>query len=122
LASTTFARPTIDNGISEWRYDPATKNCTIRFEVPSDITAPVYMYYRLTNFYQNNRKYVKSFDLKQLNGQAVLNPDSACDPLGKVGQAEVTVRVGGETIRVGSDAVYYPCGLIANSMFSGFYD
>jgi hypothetical protein len=119
LAKPEFSAPTIENGIKAWRYDPTSQNCTIQFDVPTEIAAPVFIYYRLTNFYQNNRKYVKSFDLKQLNGQAVVHPDSVCDPLGKVGSNQVTVKVGGQTVQVSPDAVYYPCGLIANSMFSG---
>jgi hypothetical protein len=120
LATSEFTAPTIDNGIKSWRYDAASQNCTIQFNVPAEITAPVFIYYRLTNFYQNNRKYVKSFDLKQLNGRPVETPDAVCDPLGKVGSAEINVKVGGVTVRASPDAVYYPCGLIANSMFSGF--
>jgi len=63
------------------------------------------MYYRLTKFYQNHRRYVKSLDQDQLVGNFVDNStidDSDCDPL-KLGP-------GGKA--------YYPCGLIANSLFN----
>lgn len=79
--------------------------CTLQFTLPNDIGPPVYLYYRLTNFYQNHRRYVKSLDLSQLGGTAVNNKTiggSACNPL-QLGQ-------GGKA--------YYPCGLIANSIFN----
>jgi hypothetical protein len=84
-ATSTFTSPKDPStGISKWMYDSSTNVCTIQFDIPSDMAQPVYMYYRLTNFYQNNRKYVKSFDLAQLGGSAVYpshSLDSNCDPL-----------------------------------------
>jgi hypothetical protein len=81
--------------------------CQIRFTVPTDFTPPVMLYYRLTNFFQNHRRYVKSVDEGQLQGNnktaAQLNSDGGCTPL-------VTAPNG---------KPYYPCGLIANSLFNG---
>ena len=34
--------------------------CTIKFIVPEKIPAPIYVFYRLDNYYQSFRKYVKS--------------------------------------------------------------
>jgi LEM3 (ligand-effect modulator 3) family / CDC50 family len=80
--------------------------CQIRFTVPTDFTPPVMLYYRLTNFYQNHRRYVKSVDEGQLKGQnktsAQLESDGGCTPL--------TTAPNGKP--------YYPCGLIANSLFN----
>lgn len=62
------------------------------------------MYYRLTNFYQNHRRYVRSLDTSQLKGNVVDNgtiDGSACDPL-----------------RSRNGKAIYPCGLIANSIFN----
>jgi hypothetical protein len=81
--------------------------CQIRFTVPTDFTPPVMLYYRLTNFFQNHRRYVKSVDIQQLQGQnktvAQLQSDGGCNPL--------TSAPNGKP--------YYPCGLIANSLFNG---
>ena len=66
---------------------------------------PVLFYYRLTNFYQNHRRYVKSLDTDQLKGKAVpvdTIRGGSCDPL----------RLDP------SGKPYYPCGLIANSLFN----
>ncbi|KAL9043983.1 MAG: hypothetical protein Q9214_002849, partial [Letrouitia sp. 1 TL-2023] len=79
--------------------------CTIQFPVPNNLDPPVFFYYRLTNFYQNHRRYVKSRDSNQLKGEAVSNHTIAggeCDPL----------RIDGR------GRPYYPCGLIANSQFN----
>lgn len=84
-----------------------TETCFVKFNLPRDLKPPIYLYYRLTNFYQNHRKYVDSVDPKQIAGHA-LDADSLstnCKPLRLVGD--------------GSDEkVIYPCGLIANSLFN----
>lgn len=80
------------------------------------------MYYRLTNFYQNNRKYVKSFDLNQLKGEAITDPSGLapeCDPLRTNSEEIVFDRPSGKVTVPKGSAVIYPCGLIANSIFSG---
>ncbi|KAI1962363.1 hypothetical protein LOZ58_002702 [Ophidiomyces ophidiicola] len=79
--------------------------CSLVFDIPNDIGPPVYLYYRLSKFYQNHRRYVKSLDLDQLKGKALPNntiKGGSCDPL-----------------KLNSDGkAYYPCGLIANSLFN----
>lgn len=72
------------------------------------MTPPVLFYYRLTNFYQNHRRYAKSFNTDQLLGKAVPASTihgSDCTPL-------TTVTDGGV------EKPYYPCGLAANSVFN----
>jgi hypothetical protein len=68
--------------------------------------APVYMYYRLTEFYQNHRQYIKNVDPAQLLGTPVDvgTAKSNCDPVATNADAS---------------KIIYPCGLIANSMFNG---
>lgn len=79
--------------------------CTITFDVPVTMPKPVFMYYKLTNYYQNHRRYVQSFDSEQLKGKDVSYSsvkDGGCKPLD-----------------VNNGKPYYPCGLIANSYFNG---
>ncbi|KAG0044324.1 hypothetical protein BGZ83_010435 [Gryganskiella cystojenkinii] len=86
---------------------PMTK-CTIKFNVPVKLRHPVFVYYRLSNFYQNHRRYVKSLDAKQLSGVARTATDlkgGGCDPLAVVTENGVSYPI-------------YPCGLIANSIFN----
>ncbi len=62
-------------------------------------------YYKLTNFFQNHRRYVKSLNSDQLKGKAVSSKtldNSDCKPLSSIGNRSI-----------------YPCGLIANSLFNG---
>lgn len=81
------------------------QRCILDFTVPETMTGPVFMYYRLTNFYQNHRQYIKNYDSTQLDGNKVdtYTLDTNCGPLG-TNQDNMVV---------------YPCGLIANSMFNG---
>jgi len=78
--------------------------------VPTLMPAPVYFYYRLTNFYQNHRRYVKSRDDNQLHGNVLpcSSLTSTCDPVVSTGNDTNTTQ----------GAVYFPCGLIAKSMFT----
>lgn len=89
---------------SEMTSSYASQVCQLRFTVTKSMEGPVMLYYRLTNYYQNQRLYVRSVDWDQLKGKALGAGDlGVCDPL---------------VSPDGSKLVYYPCGLIANSMFS----
>jgi len=74
--------------------------CRINFTLENDFRGKVYIYYALTNFYQNHRRYVKSRDDNQLYGGSG-KPDKACTPYAE--------DLEGKPI--------WPCGAIANSMF-----
>ncbi|XP_015478221.1 cell cycle control protein 50A isoform X2 [Parus major] len=78
--------------------------CTINFTLEHSFESNVFMYYGLSNFYQNHRRYVKSRDDSQLNGDnsSLLNPSKECEPY-----------------RTNEDKPIAPCGAIANSMFNG---
>jgi hypothetical protein len=92
-----------------------TVQCTITFGIPNAMKPPVLFYYRLTNFYQNHRRYAKSFNTDQLSGKAVSAGTihgSDCTPLTTVNDAS-TGNV---------SKPYYPCGLAANSLFNDTFD
>ncbi|KYN17128.1 Cell cycle control protein 50A, partial [Trachymyrmex cornetzi] len=80
--------------------------CEINFELTSEFAGKVYMYYGLTNFYQNHRRYVKSRDDNQLLGQLHSTVSSDCEPFAydKVNDEDMVPIA--------------PCGAIANSLFS----
>ncbi|KAF9542930.1 hypothetical protein EC957_001446 [Mortierella hygrophila] len=75
------AVPSVQEGTNAtW---PTTK-CTVKFTIPDTMKKPVFVYYRLSNFYQNHRRYVKSVDAKQLSGTARTAAElsgGSCDPL-----------------------------------------
>lgn len=75
--------------------------CKLNFTLPSDFSGKIYMYYGLTNFYQNHRRYVKSRDDNQLLGKISNIVSGDCEPFAYDGDKPIV-----------------PCGAIANSLFS----
>jgi hypothetical protein len=116
LPSNAYSYHGFDNGVAAptWQYidNSATetnvsiaRSCRLTFNVPSTMKHPVFMYYKLTNYYQNHRRYVKSQNTDQLKGKAQSYNDiqgGDCKPLDVIDGKPV-----------------YPCGLIANSYFNG---
>ncbi|KAI9634744.1 transcription regulator [Dioszegia hungarica] len=97
-----------------WRFSNVSSRplgqraqCEIQFNVPYNLGPGVFLYYRLTNYYQNHRRYVQSMDSDQLQGKY----RSAADLDG--GDCKPITSEGGKP--------YYPCGLIANSVFNDTY-
>lgn len=84
-------------------FKETAQRCDLEFTLPKDLSAPIFLYYKLTNFYQNHREYLQSYDLNQLKGDAIAYSDltSNCKPL-----------------RSSDQKAIYPCGLIANSYFN----
>ncbi|KAF9585418.1 hypothetical protein BGW38_002467 [Lunasporangiospora selenospora] len=100
-----MSRPDVGSGNNAtWR----TTKCTVKFNIPTTMKKPIFVYYRLTNFYQNHRRFVKSMDSKQLSGAARTAAElkgGSCEPLATITENGVQYPI-------------YPCGLIANSMFN----
>ncbi|XP_023341218.1 cell cycle control protein 50A isoform X1 [Eurytemora carolleeae] len=69
-----------------------------------DWVGKVFIYYGLTNFYQNHRRYVKSRDDNQLLGN-LGSPSEECVPFLRPNDTD-------------KNQFYAPCGAIANSLFS----
>lgn len=82
-----------------------TCNCVKDFTLKENVTKNVILYYQLTNFFQNHRRYVKSRDLKQLGGKRATTDelDSKCEPWRMDNATRTNI---------------WPCGAIANSMFN----
>ncbi|KAK5645118.1 hypothetical protein RI129_006418 [Pyrocoelia pectoralis] len=88
--------------------DPnANCTCFIDFELETGFQGKVYMYYGLSNFYQNHRRYVKSRDDTQLLGRLSDLLSSDCAPF--------AYEYNNSTNKQTPIA---PCGAIANSLFS----
>ncbi|OAA53381.1 lem3 cdc50 family protein [Niveomyces insectorum RCEF 264] len=104
-ASAMWMRKTVTVAYDGVPVPGNVQQCSLQFDIPDDMGPPVLFYYHLTNFYQNHRRYVNSFYDKQLKGDVFDSGsvhDSNCDPL----------RLNA------TGAPYYPCGLIANSLFN----
>lgn len=90
-------------------------------EIESDIKGPVYVYYQLDNFYQNHRRYVKSRDSTQLNGEYVETAKlSNCDPIITVADLWDYQKYNLATpkVKLEDSKPAIPCGLVAKSMFN----
>nr|XP_045011178.1 cell cycle control protein 50B [Jaculus jaculus] len=86
------------------RAPPPRCSCAWDFSLPELFPGPVYLYYELTNFYQNNRRYGVSRDDEQLSGLpgALRHPANECAPYQ----------------RSAAGLPIAPCGAIANSLFN----
>ncbi|CAK9435776.1 uncharacterized protein LODBEIA_P04670 [Lodderomyces beijingensis] len=95
---------------SSQEFEDERRVCMIQFQVLEKIKGPLYLFYRLHNFYANHRRFVKSFSEDQLNGKVASLDDikntvgQNCQPLSDVNGTRI-----------------YPCGLIANSLFNDTY-
>jgi hypothetical protein len=94
-----------DRNISYGTYNATRSVCQVEFNIPEDLKPTISFYYFLENFYQNHRRYVSSFNAKQLLGDPVdgvtIN-SSTCDPVAHDQNGKII----------------YPCGIVANSMFN----
>ncbi|ORC92121.1 uncharacterized protein TM35_000043350 [Trypanosoma theileri] len=93
----------------------------VNFEIKETMRAPIYLYYGLTNFYQNHRRYSNSRSDAQLAGAVVRDiPDAS--PLVVPGEITSTtgtpITYGGNSDLHYKDFIYVPAGLIAWSMFN----
>jgi len=88
---------------SEQYHNLGPLNSTVYFDIPvaKHMKAPVFVYYKLTNFYQNHRLYVSSVSDEQLYNYPGADL-STCTPY--------------ESNAEGLN--YYPCGLVAASIFN----
>lgn len=86
---------------------PGITGCNINIHLDKSLRAPIYMYYELSNYYQNYRMYAKSKSYDQLTGKWVgYSNIGDCDPIKSANESH------------DDEDIYYPCGLIAWSMFN----
>jgi len=95
------------------RYDdidncPINAICTVSLSITEKMNQPVYLYYRMENYYQNHRRYVKSRNDQQLRGDKVSSYSALeeCDPIKSKDDSH------------DENDFYLPCGLIAWSLFN----
>jgi len=106
----------------ETQYDvlcDKVTDCTLSITVDSTMKQPVYLYYGLTNFYQNHRFYLESLSLDQLKGNDISLTDAttACSPA--ITNADLGVTKSWDGVALDSTAVASPCGLMAKAYFNG---
>lgn len=106
--------------------DGYDKPCSFTFELDA-MTAPIYFYYELENFYQNHRRYVKSKSSTQLSGESISDSDAEkyCDPIvhnSDLYEWQYNNHIGIDNVALPKPKqvtdVASPCGLIAKSFFN----
>ena len=87
-----------------------TKNALCTFRIPLDkpMKTPVYVYYQLTNFYQNHREYIRSRATNQLRGDNITDPSELAD-CEKLKTADLSNDL---------DMMLTPCGMGALAVFN----
>ncbi|VDO04652.1 unnamed protein product [Rodentolepis nana] len=84
-------------------------NCILTLNLAENVPGPLYVFYGLTNFFQNHRRYVMSRDDEQLNGKLITSPSGDCAPY-RYSKVD------------GVEKIIAPCGAIANSIFNDTFD
>ncbi|ONH68676.1 Alkylphosphocholine resistance protein LEM3 [Cyberlindnera fabianii] len=82
--------------------------CELQFQIPNDIGPAVYLMYHIENFYANHRRFARSYSEDQIQGKRA-----------SLHTIKDTVGQNCEPLSQNADGIrYYPCGLIANSLFN----
>lgn len=93
--------------------------CQINITIDADLTSPIYFYYELNNYFQNHRVYLESRNDEQLQGTYKTSDQlDSCIPitLNKDVHENLT-NLNGEKLDPNDPAT--PCGLIAQTLFTG---
>ncbi|XP_053992029.1 uncharacterized protein LOC128883551 isoform X2 [Hylaeus volcanicus] len=95
-----YPDPSITNSIYNAEIRP--EHCVGPFH--TTISPPIYLYYELSNYYQNHRRYVNSRHEEQLRGKILTDASdaSSCHPM----------------ITDSDGRILSPCGLAAHSVFN----
>lgn len=89
--------------------DGAWRECTVTFSIDRKLQGPLQVYYGVENMYQNNLGYSTKASYPQLRGE---KQDTS--------QLRIPCSHGYLTGR--DDAIYWPCGLMANTMFTDRFE
>lgn len=87
----------------------------LSFTIKDTMKAPVFLYYKLENFYQNHRRYATSRSDTQIGGRSTYyeTVSGDCWPIVSYAEKQDSDDAKNPT------NVYNPCGLVAWSMFNG---
>ena len=95
------------------------EECTIKIKIEKDMEKPIFIYYKLDGFFQNNRRYVKSKSLKQLTGDSA-SKDGDCAPIyfnKDLGFSNEELA----ELELEPDKPAVPCGLMAKTYFNDIF-
>jgi len=110
----------------ETRYDnicSLNTNCTTEnFPILKEVSKPVYVQYRITEFYQNHLKYVRSSVEEQLRDGAIMDKSALgdCQPYLTNKNMSKTTSLLNTTLDPDEPAI--PCGLAAYTFFNDTFE
>ena len=100
------------------------KTCRIQFKINEKLKQPIFVYYRLKNFYLNHRKIIESKNWNELRGQDV-NTKSSCKDaylMGEMFSKNSPYFINQWGHNFSEDDVASPCGLLARDYFNDTYN
>ena len=105
-------------------YDKNKKICQINFQIDRTIESPVYVYYKLENFYLNHRLLVESKSWKELRGKDI---DTKDDCKNSYLMNEMFIKNSPYYMNqwkhnFSENDISSPCGLWARSFFNDTYN
>ena len=107
----------------ELKYDDCENNpCLRNITIDEDIDGPIFIYYQLDGFFQNSRRYVKSKNIAQLQGDNISDTDDCAPALYNkemdFGQDKKAID---NQTSLDSNSIAVPCGLMAKTFFNDTY-
>lgn len=108
----------------EYTHCLLNTKCNITFQINKNLDSPIYLYYKLDNFYSNHIDFVKSKNYYQLRGENVSEKkiDASCKYMSR---NKDHFRTNNESEIMSyynevmdPNSLMNPCGLIADSMFN----
>ena len=97
-----------------------TSFCTQTINIDKRIEGPVFVYYQLNGFFQNSRRYVKSKNIKQLQGDEISDKED-CSPAIYNKDMDLGDKVSLNNTSLSPNDVAIPCGLMAKTFFNDTY-
>jgi hypothetical protein len=97
----------------------ANHTCYISITLRRDVTGTTHIFYELSGFYQNHRRFVSSIDRTQFTDEWRPGiPLPACAPMENVVSAAC---IAGNCNHPVKTRQVFPCGLVANTMFNDIF-
>ena len=94
-----------------------TSFCTQTINIDKKIEGPVFVYYQLDGFFQNSRRYVKSKNIKQLQGNEISDKED-CSPVIYNKDMDLGDKASLNNTSLSPNDVAIPCGLMAKTFFN----
>ena len=94
--------------------------CIKTINISETIEGPVFVYYQLNGFFQNSRRYVKSKNIKQLQGDEISDKDD-CSPVIYNKDMDLGDKQSLNNTSLSPNDVAIPCGLMAKTFFNDSY-